>query len=107
MSTISKQDLVNRIAEKTHFKSETVRMVMQHLLKQITTELARNNRLELRDFGVFEPHTRQARKASNPRTFESIYVPAKRVVKFKMGRLMRERVNQNHKECVVTVLAER
>jgi len=107
MSTISKRDLVNRIAEKTHLESGTVKVIMQHLLEQITTELARNNRLELRDFGVFEPHTRQARNATNPRTLESIYVPAKRAVRFKMGRLMRERMNQNHKECVVTVLSER
>ena len=99
MSTISKQDLVDRIAEKTNFKAGTVKMIMQHLLEQITTELARNNRLELRDFGVFEPHIRQARNATNPRTLESIYVPAKRAVRFKMGRLMKEKMNEKLKEC--------
>ena len=98
MSTISKQDLVNRIAEKTHFESGTVKIIMQNLLGQITTELARNNRLELRDFGVFEPHTRQARNATNPRTLKSIYVPAKRAVRFKMGRLMKEKMNKEFKE---------
>ena len=92
MSTITKQELMKRIAEKTHYKLATVKMVVQLLLDQITIELARSNRLELRNFGVFEPWIREARTAQNPRTLESIHVPAKLVVRFKMGRIMRERM---------------
>lgn len=93
MSTITKQDLVNRIAENSQARQETIRTVVQQLLDQITLELANNNRLEFRNFGVFEPRTRDARAAQNPRTQEWIRVPAKRTVKFKMGRMMRERMN--------------
>jgi nucleoid DNA-binding protein len=46
--------------------------------------------LEFRDFGVFETRTRAARVAQNPKTLERVEVPAKRTVKFKMGRLMKE-----------------
>ena len=61
-------------------------------------ELAKGNRLEFRDFGVFETKTRVARTAQNPKTLEQVHVPAKRVVKFKMGRLMRQKLNgQNEK----------
>ena len=95
MSTITKQELVTRITEKTHSKPQTVKIIVQQLLDQITVELAKNNRLELRDFGVFEPQTRQARTAQNPRTLENITVPAKRVVRFKMGRMMRARMNED------------
>jgi integration host factor subunit beta len=95
MATITKQELVKRIAEKTHSKPKTVKTIVQQLLDQITTELAQNNRLELRDFGVFEPQTRQARTAQNPRTLANIYVSAKRVVRFKMGRMMRARMNED------------
>ena len=98
MSTITKQELANRIVAKTQFKLATVKTIVQQLLDQITMELAKNNRLELRDFGVFEPNTRKARNAKNPRTLESIHVPAKRAVRFKMGRLMRERMNQDVKD---------
>ncbi|HJP00831.1 MAG TPA: HU family DNA-binding protein, partial [Planctomycetota bacterium] len=49
-------------------------------------------RLEFREFGVFEVRRRSARRAQNPRTLEKVDVEAKRVVKFKVGRLMRERV---------------
>ena len=93
MSTISKKDLVDRIAEKTQCKRTTVKAVVQLLLNEITTELAQDNRLEFRDFGVFEPRTREARIAQNPKTLEKVHVPAKRTVKFKMGRMMRERLS--------------
>ena len=96
MSTITKQELVNRIAEKTHSKPAAVKTVVQQLLDQITMELAKNNRLEFRNFGVFEPRTRKARTAQNPRTMENIDIPAKREVRFKMGRIMKERMNLEH-----------
>jgi nucleoid DNA-binding protein len=62
--------------------------VIQDLLDEISSELARNNRLEFRDFGVFEPRTRQARTAQNPKTLEKVQVPAKRTAKFKVGRMI-------------------
>jgi nucleoid DNA-binding protein len=95
MPTTSKKDLVDRIAEKTQSKRITVKAVVQHLLDEITAELAQDNRLEFRDFGVFEPRTREARVAQNPKTLEKVQVPAKRTVKFKMGRMMSERLNSD------------
>lgn len=92
MSTTSKKELVDRIAEKTQSKRVTVKAVVQQLLDEITTELARNNRLEFRGFGVFEPRTRKARNAQNPKTLEKVHIPAKRKVRFKMGRMMRKRL---------------
>jgi integration host factor subunit beta len=93
MATITKKDLIDRIADKTQSKRVTVKNVVQQLLDEITTELAQDNRLEFRDFGVFEPRTRDTRTAQNPKTLEEVQVPAKRTVKFKMGRMMRERLN--------------
>ena len=93
MSTISKKDLVDRIADKTQSKRITVKAVVQQLLDEITSELAQGNRLEFRDFGVFEPRTREARTAQNPKTLEKVQVPAKRKAKFKMGRMMKKRLS--------------
>jgi integration host factor subunit beta len=50
--------------------------------------------LEFRDFGVFEVREQAARAAQNPKTLEPIEIPAKRKVKFKMGRIMREGMNE-------------
>jgi len=90
MATITKKELIDRIAERTQAKRVTVKCIIQAFLDEITRELCENNRLEFRDFGVFETRTRAARVAQNPKTLERVEVPAKRTVKFKMGRLMRE-----------------
>jgi len=90
MATITKKELIDRIAERTQAKRVTVKSVIQVFLDEITRELSENNRLEFRDFGVFETRTRAARVAQNPKTLERVDVPAKRTVKFKMGRLMRQ-----------------
>jgi len=66
--------------------------IIQSFLNAIIDELAAGNRLEFREFGVFESRERAARRAQNPRTLEKVDVPAKRIVKFKVGRLMRKKV---------------
>ncbi|MHC4681457.1 MAG: HU family DNA-binding protein [Planctomycetota bacterium] len=93
MATKAKKDLIDQIAESTKTKSSTVKAVVQGFLNEITSELGKGNRLEFRDFGVFEPRTCAPRTAQNPKTLEPVAVPAKRVVKFKMGRGMREKLN--------------
>jgi len=93
MSTITKKELVERIAEKTNTKRLVVKPIIQSFLDEIIRELAKNNRLEFRDFGVFEPRLRAARRARNPKTQQEVGVPPARVVKFKVGRLMKQRVN--------------
>ena len=90
MSTVTKKELIGRIAERTQAKRVLVKSIIQAFLNEITAELCKNNRLEFRDFGVFETRTKAARVAQNPKTLERVQVPAKRTVKFKMGRLMKE-----------------
>jgi len=92
MSTVTKKQLVDRIAEQSQAQRVLVKRIVQSLLNEITSELNKDNRLEFRDFGVFETRIRAARIAQNPRTLERVRVPAKRTVKFKMGRLMREQL---------------
>ncbi len=93
MSTVTKKELVDRIADRTQAKRVLVKRITQAFLDEIVTELANNNRLEFRDFGVFETRLRAARTAQNPKTLERVEVPAKRIVKFKMGRLMKENLS--------------
>ncbi len=67
-----------------------IKHIIQAFLDEIINELSKGNLLEFRDFGVFETRTRAARTAQNPKTLEPVEVPAKRTVKFKMGRLLRQ-----------------
>lgn len=89
MQTITKKELIDRIAEKTANKRVVVKRIVQLFLDEIVDELSRGNRLEFRDFGVFESKIRQARTAQNPKTLERVEVPEKRTVKFKVGRVMK------------------
>ena len=92
MKTITKKDLVDRIAEQSGNKRVVVKRIVQRFLEEIVHELGEGNRLEFRDFGVFEVRARAARIAQNPKTMEKVRVPSKRTVKFKIGRLMKERL---------------
>jgi len=93
MPTTTKKELINRIADNTKIHRVKVKPIIQSFLNEIVSELANGNRIEFRDFGVFEIRTRQARKAQNPKTLEPVNVPARRTVKFKMGRLMKQKLN--------------
>jgi len=93
VSTISKKSLINRTAERTQTTQVLVQAVVQQFFDDVIAELAKGNRLEFRDFGVFEARTTPARTAQNPKTLEKVDAPARRRVKFKPGRLMREGLN--------------
>ena len=94
MATITKKELIDRIADNTQQRRVQVKKVIQQFLDQIVEELGKGNRLEFRDFGVFETKLRKARKAQNPKTLEPVAVPEKRTVKFKVGRLMKQRLGE-------------
>lgn len=93
MRTVTKKELVNRIADATGVTKVVAKEIIQSFLNAIIEELATGNRLEFREFGVFESRERAARRAQNPRTLEKVDVPSKRIVKFKVGRLMRQKVS--------------
>jgi len=95
MATITKKELIDRIAERTSSKRVMVKRIIQCFLDEIIEELGKGNRLEFRDFGVFESKLRAARVAQNPKTLERVHVPPKRTVKFKIGRLMKLRLSEN------------
>lgn len=93
MATVTKKELIDRIADHSQSRRVQVKRVVQQFLDEIVNELGRGNRLEFRDFGVFETKIRKARKAQNPKTLEPVAVPEKRTVKFKVGRLMKQRLS--------------
>jgi integration host factor subunit beta len=93
VKTVTKKELVNRIADRAGVTKVVAKEIIQSFLNAIIDELAAGNRLEFREFGVFESRERAARRAQNPRTLEKVDVPAKRIVKFKVGRLMRKKVS--------------
>lgn len=98
MHTVTKKEMVDRIAEQTGQKRVVVKQILQSFLDGIINELGEGNRLEFRDFGVFETKQRAARVAQNPKTLQRVSVPPKRTVKFKVGRLMKQQLQEGLKE---------
>ena len=90
MATITKKELIDHIADATKQKRVVVKKIVPTFLNSVIIELGKGNRLEFRDFGVFEVKQRKARMAQNPKTLEPVEVPPKRTVKFKVGRSMKE-----------------
>ena len=90
--SLTKQEMVKRITEKTKIPSEQAKFVVQVFLSEVLEELARGGRLEFRDFGVFKAVRRRGRSARNPKTGEMLNVEDKVVARFMPARRMRERV---------------
>lgn len=89
---MTKRELVIEVAERLGFTQNEVADVVQATLDSITESLSDGNRLEIRNFGVFEYKVRDARIGRNPRTGEAVPIREKRVVVFKPGKSLKERV---------------
>lgn len=89
-----KSELVARLAEANpHLYQRDVERIVTTILNEITTALARGDRVELRGFGAFSVKSRPARIGRNPRTGEPVQVEEKSVPFFKTGKELRERLN--------------
>lgn len=89
-----KSELVERLAaENLHLTHGEVERVVNVVLGGMTNAMASGGRVELRGFGAFSVRARPARSGRNPRTGETVDVPAKSVPFFKSGKELRERLN--------------
>ncbi len=88
--TLTKRDLVVRISEETNMIQQQVLDVIQKTLDYIAEALAKGDKVELRNFGVFEVKVRKARIGRNPNApAKDVPIPKRSVVKFKPGKEMR------------------
>ena len=86
---IRKKSLINKVAQATDNTQEYTREVIERFLAEMIGELAKGNRLEFRGFGVFEVVMRKQKRARNPKTRQEVLVPPHKVVRFRMGKEMK------------------
>lgn len=91
---VTKKEIVKAISEEIGLTQLKTKEIVQKTFDAIVDTLVREERIELRNFGVFEVKKRAARKARNPRTGDPVNVEAKYVVTFKPGKEMEERVKE-------------
>ncbi len=89
---MTKKDIVLKITDMTGIKQVDVKTIVQKTFDVIVESLVRNEKVELRNFGVFKVKERKARFGRNPRTGESVPVPPRKVVVFKPGLEMKQRI---------------
>jgi integration host factor subunit beta len=91
---VTKKEIVKQISERIGLTQLKTKDIVQQTFDAIVDTLIEVGRIELRNFGVFEVKMRKARKARNPRTGERVDVEPKKVVTFKPGKEMEERVRK-------------
>lgn len=93
MPSLTKRDIVLQISKETGITQQEVFAVVQQTLDGITEALATGRDVELRKFGVFEVRLTKSRTGRNPKEPEKdVTIPARATVKFKSGKIMRQRV---------------
>ena len=89
---MTKKDIVLKITDATGIKQVDVKRIVQKTFDIIIDSLIRSEKVELRNFGVFKIKERRARFGRNPRTGESVPVPPRKVVIFKPGLEMKNKI---------------
>ncbi len=91
---MTKSELIARLAEANpHLYHRDVERIVTTIFEEITTSLADGDRVELRGFGAFSVKERGSRVGRNPRTGDSVSVPAKYIPYFKTGKQLRQILN--------------
>jgi len=97
MSTVTKKNLIQSISQERGVHPNDVRNVIQSFLDAMTENLAKGDRLEFRDFGVFEIVERKQKIGRNPKDAAvPIVIPARRAVKFTPGKKMKQLIEKMH-----------
>jgi nucleoid DNA-binding protein len=92
---MTKKDIVLEVAERPELSELTqtqIKLVMQAVLDHIIDSLLKGQNIELRNFGVFKVRHRKARMARNPRTGQKVHVSDRKVVVFKPGLIMKQKL---------------
>jgi integration host factor subunit beta len=91
---MTKAELVERVSEQINLTKKQTEVIVNILFQSITDALSQGDKVELRGFGSFRIRYRNPREGRNPKTGDSVDIPAKRVPFFKAGKELREMVDR-------------
>jgi nucleoid DNA-binding protein len=89
---MTKKDIILKVSDATNLKQIDVKKVVQKTFDFIIEALVRGEKIELRNFGVFKIKQRRSRTGRNPRTGQVVPVPPRKVVVFKSGLEMKQKI---------------
>lgn len=91
--TLTKADIVDAIYEKTQRNRAEVKAIVESLLGIMKQAIKKDHALLISGFGKFEAYDKKARKGRNPQTDETITLPPRKVVVFRLSRKFRSELN--------------
>ena len=91
---MNKKELIDVISKKTDLSKSVVTQVLDGFIEGVTDSLKDSEQVVLVGFGTFLAKDRAARQGRNPRTGETIDIPAARVPSFKAGKALKDSINQ-------------
>ena len=91
---MNKTELIAAVAEKAGISKKDADAAVNTTLDTIVEMVAAGDKVQLVGFGTFEPRERSAKTGKNPRTGESIEIPASKIPAFKAGKALKDIVNQ-------------
>ena len=104
---MTKSGLIERVAELTpHISKKDTEVVVNTIFDSMTEALKQGERIEIRVFGSFQVKVREARECRNPKTGEEVRIPAKRTPFFKVGKELKEKVDETRSTASERVAAE-
>lgn len=89
---VTKKEIIEVVAQRTRQKKNHTKAIVECVFDVFIEMLARDKRIEVRNFGVFKVKRTPARVGRNPVTKESADVPSRNIVQFKAGKYMKDRV---------------
>ena len=90
---MNKTELIARVAEESELPKGKVQAVLDGIINSIGDSLKSGDKVSFVGFGTFEVSSRAARTGRNPQTGDSIKIPARKVVRFKAGKQLKDNVN--------------
>ena len=91
---MNKTELIAAIANNAEISKKDAEKALKAVVDVITDELKKGEKVQLVGFGTFEVSERAAREGRNPRTNETMSIPACKAPKFKAGKALKDAVNQ-------------
>lgn len=91
-NTLTKMDIIKALADRYHLQTAATKRVVQGTLDSITEALIKGQKIELRNFGIFEVIERASRKARNLKARTEVVIPRRKVVKFRPGKIMEDKI---------------
>jgi integration host factor subunit alpha len=94
---MNKKDVVQAIHEKVGFSKRETAAIVDKALELMKTSLAQGDSVMISAFGKFSVREKKAHKGRNPKTGETMTLPSRKVITFKVSRGLKERINAAHR----------